>query len=311
MGRRVQVVEHVRDDFVGGEEDVVAARRVGVTQQLHEVQALAVDPSQLPPSPGDAPAVAERDEHRRQIDARGHLPARRLHLLGEPVGEVGDDQREVDRFLVRAPDLARQQPVRPGVFAVVGREHDHGVGPHPPRDRAYDVSDLVIDHLLHERVHVEPALPVAVRRDPRPVGLRLDRRGLHREGRGAGVVGRAAPDRLLEGTEHLLGVRLAVRGQIGVRLPVRRDRRKPQRLGVLLARHRAVHRPRIERHQRLVGEYGVILVGLGPGPEKLPVVRVHEADGEQKGAALRAFCSSQVTAASPITGTSLFAPWPL
>ena len=95
------------------------------------------------------------------------------HVPGESAARIGDDQRDVDRLLVRRSELARQQAVRAGVLAVVGGEHDHRVGQLGLRDRGNHIADRLIDHLLHERVHVEPTLPVAVRRDGHAKGLRL------------------------------------------------------------------------------------------------------------------------------------------
>jgi hypothetical protein len=134
-----------------------------------------VDAAEVAAHPRVAAAVAERHEHRRQVDARDELVTWPADLAREAAARVDDDERDPDRLLVGGADLPREQPVRAGVLAVVGGEHEDGVAELGLRHGGDHLADLLVDHALHERVHVRPALPVAVGRDAHAEPGRLGR----------------------------------------------------------------------------------------------------------------------------------------
>jgi hypothetical protein len=107
---------------------------------------------------------ANRQQQRRDVDARAQLGAGLGRRGGELAAQVLDEQRHADGLLVGARALA-PQAVRATVLAVVGGEQDHRVRGDlgVAVEGAQHVADVLVDLALELRVEVEKFDPFRFR----------------------------------------------------------------------------------------------------------------------------------------------------
>ena len=198
--RRARVVHSAGQDLVRGEQDVAAAGALGCAAASRGPAARRRSLPR-PRIHASLPRLASVTS----IGARSTLEAscwRGIAALRVAAARVHDDQRDADRLVVGRADLAREQPVRARVLAVVGGEHEDRVAELRLGDRRDDIADRGRRPSSGPGCTCPPALPVAVGRDGEPEGVAgSDGEGCTREPGDARVVGAAAPDQLLEGPE--------------------------------------------------------------------------------------------------------------
>ncbi len=167
--RRVAPRGEFGRDLVGRVQHPLTPRRGGIHEHSGEVCAVreVCVAGVGPPRRGTA---RERQQQRRDIDARGQSLPLDPGRAGERSAQVADVQRHPDRLLVDPGALAAQ-PMRAGVLAVVGGEDDDRVGGDGRRrgEHVEHGAEVVVDIALQLQVGVEHARP---RRARPPAGER-------------------------------------------------------------------------------------------------------------------------------------------